>query len=1283
MKQQGNATYTTPSNAEPRLPTDPQTPIADTSTPAEQQQHQEESAREQLADTDVNLNTSDEHDQVDDSDPLLPRIRRAVGIMREGAPHCIKRAAKALFTDDPVVIDDDTIDQLQQLHPTGSGQLEPPPPTITTDLVAVDHAILFQLLKRRVDNGSAPGPSGWTGSHLTTLVDSDHTQASEGLAMLIKDICNGVFTGTTQQRLLSSILIPIRKPNKKVRPIAMGEVFVKLAAHYVINMIKDEIPSLFPRIQFGTGKAGGSESAAQLTRYTIAEASKKHEDVIAIKTDYTNAFNAASRVRIWNTLLAHHQTAKIWRLFHWCYSIPSSLLVYDKSKLHTILTSSEGVRQGDVFAALGFALCVQSLYENSIKDLPDVHAISVQDDLTLIGPKDQVFEAFNNIKNNAAAYHLNLCIEKCITYLPPSLPEHHVETCINMCNNVGIHYADNMESLGVRFGNDDIIRSHCLDIIHQHQPFFDALCHPSMPVQIGYTLLRYCGIPRLSYLTRTVHPSILLPLTNLFDHMVIECFHKMMQTHKIAQVEYYQHHIQTMCNLPLAKGGLGIRPMFRTSIPAYFAATVNIIPEFMTSFPPPQSIIENSEENNDPSTYYLDTQLFHDINNYWSSLKNDGVGTSIEKDATIEVHDRTLALHGPHVPERLFKKAYKHAEASIKQRSQQIENSSNDPSIILPIKPFMQDEHIQTQIMGDIEDNIYQQHHQSATPYYRTVMTASTARNCSTYLTTIPTEHNYNIDNDSLRLAVRHRLGIPPNDSLILDQCICSNHTEFIQDSDHFHACVATRSDSLTMRHDMLVHCIADLAEMCKFIVQIEPTNHIRPGFRREEIMNEDYHDDHFEAIINNHIDPNMHSPPPPHWHRHADLLLIRNHLELYIDVSVLRPTNASQLKANQQVQDIPCIATTQRVQHKNKKYKDISTRNNYQFYAFVIETYGGYSKPATNLLSLLSEHCQCMSPKEFLKHAYQRISICLQEANAKIGLLGQQKLRMKRMGKFIPDQYKQFRKNSKEYNRKLKMKADEMKQKLLPIISAEECRRYDDAAMNTNPPFNFIPPTVAGAGHYEPTTFNAYAEKIKLNNQNNANNELNQYVMNNAVVQQKKPAQFTVRFITPIERLTDNNALNHTAATTSNPTQILSNNAAVIPSSTENIVLGGQKQYGMMSSNGIEERVEHQLQSSNSINHSITDSCLPLQQSDRLNRELSSIIDLRSEGWISEGDENAVPLSMNSSHHSHRTSVSMSLSSISSPRSNAAIVSATTFHCLTLRWREAAIGGFSNFEIM
>jgi hypothetical protein len=60
------------------------------------------------------------------------------------------------------------------------------------------------------------------------------------------------------------------------------------------------------------------------------------------------------------------------------------------------------------------------MYEAAIAGLPNAHAISIQDDLTLIGPQQDVFAAFDRIRE-LAPYGLTLRMDKCAVFIPESV----------------------------------------------------------------------------------------------------------------------------------------------------------------------------------------------------------------------------------------------------------------------------------------------------------------------------------------------------------------------------------------------------------------------------------------------------------------------------------------------------------------------------------------------------------------------------------------------------------------------------------------------------------------------------------------------------------------------------------------------------------------------------------------------------------------------------------------------------------------------------------------------
>ena len=80
------------------------------------------------------------------------------------------------------------------------------------------------------------------------------------MGILIKDIINGKLTGAARTLLLSCVLVATRKSSGGVRPIAMGEVFYKLAGLYALELVRPHVADALGPHQFGLAP-GGSESA--------------------------------------------------------------------------------------------------------------------------------------------------------------------------------------------------------------------------------------------------------------------------------------------------------------------------------------------------------------------------------------------------------------------------------------------------------------------------------------------------------------------------------------------------------------------------------------------------------------------------------------------------------------------------------------------------------------------------------------------------------------------------------------------------------------------------------------------------------------------------------------------------------------------------------------------------------------------------------------------------------------------------------------------------------------
>ena len=117
---------------------------------------------------------------------------------------------------------------MRDLHPAlPQGSVLPGLPQHAPEMMLEDDAVMHALL-RGSNNGSASGPSGWGGNMLSSLVESDSCRA--GIITPLKDIINGNLPDSARQQLLTSRAIGLGKPDNGIRPIAIGELFYRLAS---------------------------------------------------------------------------------------------------------------------------------------------------------------------------------------------------------------------------------------------------------------------------------------------------------------------------------------------------------------------------------------------------------------------------------------------------------------------------------------------------------------------------------------------------------------------------------------------------------------------------------------------------------------------------------------------------------------------------------------------------------------------------------------------------------------------------------------------------------------------------------------------------------------------------------------------------------------------------------------------------------------------------------------------------------------------------------------------
>lgn len=141
---------------------------------------------------------------------------------------------------------------------------------------------------------------------------------------------------------------------------------------------------------------------------------------------------------------------------------------------------------------------------------------------------------------------------------------------------------------------------------------------------------------------------------------------------------------------------------------------------------------------------------------------------------------------------------------------------------------FVHLEHIQREATKQVEERAFTELHSGSLLLRRTLLVSCTAAHSATYLSVLPVQPSYRMCDFSLRLVVRHRLGLLSYESLARQSCVCRSATAFAPDPDYFHSCEQMRRTFLMQRHSNIVQTLLDFATNAGFTAICEPSSHVR-----------------------------------------------------------------------------------------------------------------------------------------------------------------------------------------------------------------------------------------------------------------------------------------------------------------------------------------------------------------------------------------------------------------------------------------------------------------------
>jgi hypothetical protein len=354
-------------------------------------------------------------------------------------------------------------------------------------------------------------------------------------------------------------LIALKKPDGGVRPIAIGEVWRRVAAKVAAKLVQVSTKDIFGDLQMGINTSNGCEKIIHNLNALVDSGAL--QDQVLAKIDWRNAFNTCDRIVLFNAVRAHLPSLS--KFVESCYLGQPNLFYHD-----TILKSAKGVQQGDPLAPLLFCLVQHDLVLAVERTFKPLYNCWYMDDGNVILPLYMVDNFFNLLKTEGFKIGLELNILKCeiwapnLTYqlsrliTPITLPLKLIETS-------GIEVLGGPLSTDPNFVKElfSIKKSKVLELIDKLLSLDNS--------QNQLLLLRSCiAYPQMGFHIRVCPPSYITNELSEYDDIIREAISLICGT-GLDDLSKMQ------LALPISEGGLGFQSISKIALAAFLASVAS------------------------------------------------------------------------------------------------------------------------------------------------------------------------------------------------------------------------------------------------------------------------------------------------------------------------------------------------------------------------------------------------------------------------------------------------------------------------------------------------------------------------------------------------------------------------------------------------------------------------------------------------------------------------------------------------------------------------------------